>query len=298
MVVNNLSVLLLVSVDGLVLGNLVGKNALAAINIFYPATTLIGVASVLVGCGTGTSLAVAVGKGDHDALMRLKSAVKRVMVIAAIVMSVVQVPLVAGIISSYGLDDNMTQMTWQYAMGIMIATPFGLISTVGTYQFQATGNMRWLMRLSIMEGLANLFLDILFVGPLGMGVMGASMGTACANALRCTAIVLILAKTTDIYKQVPEESGRFRQLAGSLLMRGFKHRLRPLEEAVHGLRRGSVTDRRVGPPAVVVGLDELDDGVPRLVPRRPFPQVVHLVLQRGEGRFGDRVAVAAAGPPR
>ena len=91
MVVNNLSVLLLVSVDGLVLGNLVGKNALAAVNIFYPATTLIGVASVLVGCGTGTSLAVAVGMGDHDALMRLKSAVKRVMVIAAIVMSVVQV---------------------------------------------------------------------------------------------------------------------------------------------------------------------------------------------------------------
>ena len=54
-------------------------------------------------------------------------------------------------------------------------------------------------------------------------------------------------------------------------MRGFKHRLRPLEEAVHGLRRDSVTDRRVGPPAVAVGLDELDDGVPRLVPRRPFP---------------------------
>lgn len=47
MVVNNLSVLLLVSVDGLVLGNLVGKNALAAVNVFYPATTLIGVASVL-----------------------------------------------------------------------------------------------------------------------------------------------------------------------------------------------------------------------------------------------------------
>ena len=34
MVVNNLSVLLLVSVDGLVLGNLVGKSALAAVNIF------------------------------------------------------------------------------------------------------------------------------------------------------------------------------------------------------------------------------------------------------------------------
>lgn len=82
----------------------------------------------------------------------------------------------------------------------MIATPFGLVSTVGTYQLQATGNMRWLMRLSVMEGLANLAFDLLFVGPLGMGVMGASMGTACANVLRCAATVIILAKATDIYK--------------------------------------------------------------------------------------------------
>ena len=217
MVVNNLSVLLLVTVDGLVLGNLVGKDALAAVNIFYPATTLIGVASVLVASGTGTSIAVAVGKGDYDALRRLKSASKRTMTIAAIVMSVLQIPLVTGIIASYSLDENMRQLTWQYAMGIMIATPFGLISTVGTYQFQATGKMRYLMRLSIMEGLANLALDLLFVGPLGMGVMGASMGTACANVLRCTATVIILAKTTDIYKTggVKADAAAYKDLLSS-----------------------------------------------------------------------------------
>ena len=200
MLVNNLSVLLLVTVDGLVLGNLAGSDALAAVNIFYPATVLVGVASVLVGCGAGASIAVAAGKGDYDALRRLKSAIKRVMVIAAIVMSVVQVPLVAAIIASFGLDEGMTALTWQYAMGIMIATPFGLVSTVGTYQLQATGNMRWLMRLSIAEGLVNLALDLLFVGLFNMGAMGASMGTACANVLRCGATVVILAKTTDVYK--------------------------------------------------------------------------------------------------
>lgn len=42
-------------------------------------------------------------------------------------MSVIQIPLVAGIIASYGFDDNMAQLTWQYAIGIMIATPFGLV---------------------------------------------------------------------------------------------------------------------------------------------------------------------------
>ncbi len=200
MFVNNLSVLLLLSVDGLVVGNLVSSDALAAVNIFYPATILIGVASVLIGCGAGISIARAVGIGDYDTLRKVKSAIKRLTIILAIAMFIIQIPLVTAIITSYDMDEDMTMLTWQYAVGIMIATPFGLCSTVGTYQLQATGNMHWLMRLSIMEGLVNLGLDLLFVGPCHMGVLGASLGTACANVLRCTATIIILAKFTDVYK--------------------------------------------------------------------------------------------------
>ena len=45
MVITNLSTLLLISVDGLVLGNFVGSDALSAVNIFYPATMYIGLVS-------------------------------------------------------------------------------------------------------------------------------------------------------------------------------------------------------------------------------------------------------------
>ena len=199
MLVNNLSVLLLITVDGLVLGNLVGPEALSAVNIFYPATVLIGVAAVLVSSGAATSIAVAMGESDCDALRRAKDATKRVMVVAALVMAVVQIPLVAGIITSYRLDDYMVALTWQYALCIMIATPFDLVSTVGTLQLQTTGKMRWLMSLSIMEGIVNLSLDLLFVGPLNMGAMGAGLGTACSVVLRCVVTVIVLSKTTDIY---------------------------------------------------------------------------------------------------
>ena len=56
MVITNLSTLLLLSVDGLVLGNFVGKDALAAVNIFYPATLFIGVVSLLVGVGASSAI--------------------------------------------------------------------------------------------------------------------------------------------------------------------------------------------------------------------------------------------------
>ena len=200
MILTNLSVLMLLSVDGLVVGNLVGADALSAVNIFYPATTMIGVASVLVASGAGSAISTCMGRNDIDALQHIKSAVRVMMFAAAGIMSIVQIPLVYLIITSYNLSPEMNQTTWLYAIGIMISTPFGLVSTVGVYQLQIVGKMKVLMWLSAMEGIINLVLDLFFVGVLHMGVIGAGFGTACANVVRSTATVIYLTKKTDMYR--------------------------------------------------------------------------------------------------
>lgn len=200
MIVTNLSTLLLITVDGLVVGNLVGKEALSAVNIFQPATAFIGAISVLVANGATTSLSVSMGKNDMDGIRRAKSAVIRLMIIAAVAVAFLQIPIVYLIISSYKLSPQMQNMTWSYAIGVMLSMPLGLISTVGVYQLQIVGRMKILMKLAALEGLVNLALDLLLVGVFHMGVAGAGFGTACANLVRCSATVLYLMKKTDIYK--------------------------------------------------------------------------------------------------
>ena len=113
-----------------------------------------------------------------------------------------QIPLVYALINfgMKGLSDETLTMVWQYAIGIMIATPFGLVSTVGTYQLQIVGKMKLLLKLSVMEGIANLIFDLFFVGVLNMGVAGAGFGTAAANALRCIVTIICISKKTDMYK--------------------------------------------------------------------------------------------------
>lgn len=200
MIVTNLSTLLLITVDGLVVGNLVGKEALSAVNIFQPATVFIGAISVLVANGAATSLSVSMGKNDMDGIRRAKSAVIRLMIIAAVAVAFLQIPIDYLIISSYKLSPQMENMTWSYAIGVMLSMPLGLISTVGVYQLQIVGRMKILMKLAVLEGLVNLVLDLLLVGVFHMGVAGAGFGTACANLVRCSATVLYLMKKTDIYK--------------------------------------------------------------------------------------------------
>ena len=122
------------------------------------------------------------------------------MVVSAVAMSIIQIPLVYLIIASYGLSPEMNYTTWLYAIGVMISTPFGLVSTVGVYQLQIVGKMKVLMWLSAAEGLINLALDLFFVGVLHMGVIGAGLGTACANVVRSTATVIYLVKKTDMFR--------------------------------------------------------------------------------------------------
>ena len=200
MLMTNLSTLLLVTVDGVVAGNLVGKDALASINIFAPVSILVGSLSMLVSSGISISISTAMGKNDPEELDRVKGVSLRVMILAAATASVLQIPLVWMILTSYGLSPEMFAMTMQYAVGIMICTPLGIISVTGTYQLQIAGKMKILMRLSAMEGVANLLFDLFFMGVLDIGVGGAGYGTACANLLRCSATVLYIYRYTDMYR--------------------------------------------------------------------------------------------------
>ena len=199
MIITNLSTLLLVSVDGLVVGNLLGEGALASVNIFYPVTLCIGVLSTLVASGAATCLSEAIGQIDLKGLLQIRGSLKVLIVAAAIFVALIQIPVVAVLIGAYNVSPDMKALVWQYATGIMISLPFGLVSTVGALQLQIVGKMKVLMGLACIEGVTNLLLDLLFVGGLKIGVAGAGYGTAGANILRCVLTVLYLAKKTDMY---------------------------------------------------------------------------------------------------
>lgn len=200
MIMTNLSNLLLVSVDGLVVGNFEGTEALSSVNVFSPIITVIGVISALFSTGVATSLSVSMGEGDVKNMSKLKDASNKIMIIAALVIAIVQIPVAFILIRSLGLSDQMYRLTWQYAIGVLISMPFGLISSIGVCQLQIVGKMKMLMILAIIEGGVNLVMDLLFVGVLKMGIAGAGYGTAVANVVRASTTVLFLYKKTDIYK--------------------------------------------------------------------------------------------------
>lgn len=199
MILTNLSTLLLISVDGLVVGNLNGKESLSSVNVFYPAIVLIGVVSILLSSGIATTLSTCFGSQNKEKLDSAKKVSFWMTYISAFLMSIVQLPIVYAMVRLYHLSPELEELTWKYARGIMFATPLGLISCVGTYEFQIAGKIKYLMYLSISEGCVNLIFDLIFVGPCNMGVAGAGYGTLVANIVRCSLTIILLAKKTSLY---------------------------------------------------------------------------------------------------
>ena len=200
MIVTNISLLLINTIDRIVAGNFIGTDAMNSISIFYPVLLLTTVFSGPVASGIATSISNAMGKNDMDELAHAKTAGLRLMILTAVIVAAVQIPIVLGVIKSYDLSEELSSMIWQYAIGCMICTPLAIVSTVGTYQMQISGRMKVIMVLTMLEGALNLAFDLWFVAGFDMGVAGTGYGTACANLVRCVCTIVYMKKFTDFYK--------------------------------------------------------------------------------------------------
>ena len=74
MITTNLATLLLSTVDGVVVGNLVGSEALSAVSIFMPITFVISIVCTWVASGISTALSTGMGDNRIEDLAPLKKA--------------------------------------------------------------------------------------------------------------------------------------------------------------------------------------------------------------------------------
>ena len=200
MFLTNLARLLLVSVDGLVVGNLVGSSALASVSVFVPITNAFGIFSMLVSSGISTTISTGMGAANLDELASRKRAARLLTILTALAIGILQFPIASVMIRAYGLSPELQDMVWRYGIGVMLSMPFGLVSTICVYELQVLGRTKILSVLAVVEGCLNLALDLLFVGVFKMGVAGAGYGTAVATTIRCVISVVYLYRKSDIYQ--------------------------------------------------------------------------------------------------
>lgn len=187
-------------VDALVVGNLCGENALAAVTSTGSLIFLIvGFFGGVYG-GVGVVIARCYGAGDGPQVRRaVGTAVLGTLLSGAFLtlLGYFGSPLLLRLMDTPAeVMGDAVDYLGIYFLGILSVVLYN--SAVGI--FQAIGDSKRPLYYLIVSSITNVVLDLLFVGPLNMGVKGAALATVLAQALSAALAFRRLSRAEGDYR--------------------------------------------------------------------------------------------------
>lgn len=181
-------------VDTIVVGQIVGVQALAALGaVEWVMWLVLGVAS---GMTQGFSILIAQYYGARE-IKDLKKALAHSYILTAILAAAVLVFSQAG---AYGLlrflntPENIIGMSMSYLRVVFCGIPMIAAYNIFASALRAMGNSKTPLTAMILAAIINVILDILFVAQFHMGVAGAAAATVIAQNFSAVYCFLVLRK--------------------------------------------------------------------------------------------------------
>ena len=186
--------------DTLIVGNFIGKEALAAVSssgnlIFMLVGFLSGMAM-----GAGVLISKYYGAGDREKLQNAIHTDLAFGLAAGLLMTVVGVLLTPYILRWMGTPDNVLPQSIAYFRTYFYGSAALFLYNISTGILQAVGDSRHPLYYLITSSLINVALDLLFVGVFRWGVASAAAATAISQAVSALLCLRRLLRTDEVYR--------------------------------------------------------------------------------------------------
>ena len=188
------------TVDTLIVGNLIGKEALAAVsssnNLIFMLVGLInGIAM-----GAGVVIAKFYGAGDEKNLRLAIHTDLAAGLIAGLFLTVVGVALSPVILRWMGTPEDVLPSSVAYFRTYFTGALAVCMYNVATGILQAVGDSRHPLYYLIISSAVNVALDLLFVGVFRWGVASAAAATVISQGLSAALCLIRLIRSDTVYR--------------------------------------------------------------------------------------------------
>ncbi len=164
-------------VDGIIVGNFIGADALASVSLITPASTVLTSIALIVGIGSQAQMSIGMGQEDYA---KTKTALK-----TGLIFIIAFASLFCLLINSFprqvagflGAEGVLLDYSISYMKGVM---PFVIANACFyffDYVLKALGHPRFSMLVMISSVLMNVVLSIIFVTWLNLGTFGVGLAT-------------------------------------------------------------------------------------------------------------------------
>ena len=217
-------------VDGVLTSRLVGENALAAINIAYPAVSTVLAVGIMLGTGGSAVVSHRMGTGDMKGARQTFSFLACTAVCAGVVFALLAIFGAESLARLLGASDLLMADTVCYLRILLMFAPFAMLQLLFESFFVAAGRPGLGLGLTIAAGLTNGVLDWLYMGPLALGISGAAMATVTGYCIPAVCGVLFfLSRKEGLRFAKPQVSWR---LLGRACVNGSSEMVTNLSTAV------------------------------------------------------------------
>jgi len=178
--------------DGIFVGQGVGSNALAAINIVAPLFLMTTGLALMFGVGMSVVASIHLSQ-DNDRAARIT--ITQAFEVATLLMAVVSLLVFLfrePFLRLLGSSDALLPLCEEYLLCILPGCVFIVIQMIGTFAIRLDGSPKFAASLEIFPGLLNIFLDWLFVFPLQMGIAGSAIASSVSCAVAAGMVVWYL----------------------------------------------------------------------------------------------------------
>ena len=169
-------------VDSMLAGNMLGKNSLAAINLMSPVAQLYFSLTILFGLGASSIISYAKGKRDNALANKVFTITFVTIIALSVVLMGVGLPFGDSVCSIFTRDKELHSLLYAYYIPFIVGSPIYLLLMCSIHFVRADARPKFASNIIIIANVVNLILDLVFMGPLKMGVAGSSIATMTGYA--------------------------------------------------------------------------------------------------------------------
>lgn len=200
LVLGNLFQLTYNAVDSIIVGHFVGKEALAAVGICNPVSTLMILFLNGLCMGASILMGIQYGAKDYETLHRQISTTLLSGAVFSFFLTLVCAIFAVPILLLLQVDPSIMDMTVQYLRIIFLGLMFTFLYNFFSSTLRALGDSASPLYFLIISAILNIFGDLFFVIVLKAGSNGCAISTVLSEALCCLFCIIYIQKKVPILR--------------------------------------------------------------------------------------------------
>lgn len=164
-------------IDGIFVGQFLGEEALASVNLVFPIIMIMFAFSNMIAVGSSVQISIAFGMQEIKRANKIFSFSVVFIVAISIFFTIFGLIFNNMIVSAFGGNENVTKMASSYFSVFLYFAPVTLVFFGLDNYLRACGKQSYSMFVNICTALLSIFLDWLFLVQFRMGIAAAGVAT-------------------------------------------------------------------------------------------------------------------------